>query len=98
MFSQGNLTQSTFIFHNEYGAYMLFDFFQDKVCDAVAAVELAYNIIDALRRYSHLHSDCCLFNSLLAGEVHFSVWLDRCSMVEKLRVSFDAFERSQSFL
>lgn len=54
--------------------------------DDIAGIELAYNIVDALRRYAD-HSDCQLFSALLAGQVHPAVWFDRVALVDKLRVS-----------
>lgn len=54
--------------------------------DPVAAVELAYNIVDALRRHAPQHSDCRAFQEMLAGNMLLAVWMDRCAVVEKLRV------------
>lgn len=52
----------------------------------MAAVELAYNIVDALRRHAPQHSDCRAFQEMLAGNMLLAVWMDRCAVVEKLRV------------
>lgn len=58
---------------------------QDKMGDDIAGIEQAYNIVDALRRFSD-HSDCQLFSALLEGRAHPTVWFDRVALVEKLRV------------
>lgn len=54
--------------------------------DDIAGIELAYNIVEALRRYAD-HSDCQLFSALLVGQVQPAVWFDRVALVDKLRVS-----------
>lgn len=59
------------------------------MADNVAGIELAYNIVDALRRFGD-HSDCQLFSALLAGQAHPAVWFDRVVLVEKLRVSISS--------
>ena len=60
---------------------------QDKVRDHSVAIELAYNIVDAVRRHSPANSDCRLFAAALEGRLPTAVWFDQESMLEKLRVS-----------
>ena len=60
-------------------------FLQDKMQDAVAAAELAYNIVEALRIYAD-NSDCRLLSSMLAGDVRPFIWADQNSLIEKIRV------------
>jgi hypothetical protein len=57
------------------------------VRDHFAAVEVAYNIVHALKRHAGSNQDCKLFTAMLAGEIQFAIWVDRVAMVEKLRVS-----------
>lgn len=60
-------------------------FLQDKMQDAVAAAELAYNIVEALRLYAD-NSDCRLLSAMLAGDVRPFIWADQNSLIEKIRV------------
>ena len=53
--------------------------------DAVAAAELAYNIVEALRLYAD-NSDCRLLSAMLAGDVRPFIWADQNSLIEKIRV------------
>jgi hypothetical protein len=63
------------------------------VRDHFAAVEVAYNIVHALKRHSASNQDCKLFSAMLAGEIQFAIWVDRVALVEKLRVSLVCFRR-----
>lgn len=52
----------------------------------MAAAELAYNIVEALRLFAD-NSDCRLLTSMLAGSVRPFIWTDQNALIEKIRVS-----------
>lgn len=55
------------------------------------AIEMAYNIIHALKQYSSL-SLCRMFSAVLEEKLSFEIWYDQQEMVNKLRVRITNIE------
>jgi hypothetical protein len=60
---------------------------QDKARNDIAAIEIAYNIVETAKKYSALDSECALFLSVLDETLPQYIWFDTCMLLESLRVS-----------
>ena len=60
---------------------------QDKARNDIAAIEIAYNIVETAKKYSALDSECALFLSVLDETLPQDIWFDTCMLLESLRVS-----------
>ena len=70
--------------HSDFLMKFHFYSFQDKLKDKLLSVEMAYNLYDALKKFSSL-SDCRLFSAVLEEKLPTEIWDDQNNMVEKVR-------------
>ena len=54
--------------------------------DRLLAIELAYNLHDALKRFAAL-SDCRLFAAVLEEKLPMEIYEDQRNMIERVQVS-----------
>ena len=60
---------------------------QDRARNDIAAIEIAYNIVETAKKHSALDSECALFLSVLDDAIPQDIWFDTCMLLESLRVS-----------
>ena len=66
-------------------AQFLHCYLRDKAKNEIAAIEIAYNIVHAIKKNAHL-SECSLFQSILEETLPQDIWYDKMITIEKLRV------------
>jgi hypothetical protein len=59
---------------------------QSKFGNPRRVVEVSYNLISALKKYS-FDCDCCVFLAVLNGEVSEDIWLDQQALLQDILVS-----------
>lgn len=67
-------------------------YLEDRFAPHMRAVEMAYNIVDALRKYAAC-SDCMLFSAILENRLCQDVWSDQHVVTDKIKVDSTICDR-----
>lgn len=68
-------------------AQFLYCYLRDKSKNEIAAIEIAYNILHAIKKNAHF-SECSLFQSVLEETLPQDIWYDKMITIERLRVRY----------